>query len=110
MTHPADRKGDSADSKPDSTHLREMEELAWLARLRPAEPLAIATQIDRLLGHFTVLREIDTEGVEPSAYPIAIEHRSRPDEPEEALPPAEVLRNAPAQRGDCFLVPRVIEG
>ncbi len=110
MTRPADREGDSADPNPDSTRLQEMAELAWLARLRPVEPLAIAAQIDRLLGHFAVLGEIDTDGVEPSAYPITIPHRSRPDRPEAALPKDEVLRNAPAQRGDCFLVPRVIEG
>ena len=99
-----------ADSAPDSERLREIAELAGLARLRPADPAALASQIDRLLGHFAVLREVDTEGVEPSAYPIAIPHRTRADEPDPALPQSDVLRNAPAQRAGCFLVPRIIEG
>ena len=67
-------------------------------------------RIERLLGHFAVLQEVDTDGVEPSAYPIAIPHRTRADYPAPALPQSDVLHNAPAQRAGCFLVPRIIEG
>lgn len=110
MTGPTDTEPDSAHPNPESSRLEEIAEIAGLARLRPVDPGAIATQIERLLGHFVVLQEVDTEGVEPSAYPITIPHRTRPDVPEAPLPRDEVLKNAPASRGGCFLVPRVVEG
>ncbi len=99
------------DNNPDPSGL-DLDDLAHLARLRIANPdLAAATrdQVGRLLDHFAILREADTDGVEPSAYPIAIPHRTRPDVPADALSQDDVLRNAPATRSGCFLVPRVVD-
>lgn len=90
----------------------ELAELAHLARLRVPEQdaEAMAGQVGRLLGFFARLKEVDTEGVEPSAYPLPIPHRMRPDRAETPLPRDEVLANAPRRRADCFQVPRIIEG
>jgi aspartyl-tRNA(Asn)/glutamyl-tRNA(Gln) amidotransferase subunit C len=87
-------------------------DLAALARLRLPESARkhLVGQIETLLHHFAMLQDVSTDGVEASAYPTRIPHRLRPDRAEPPLPPEEVLANAPARRGGCFLVPRVIEG
>ena len=90
----------------------DLEELAELARLRlPAAELArTREQVQRLLGHFALLQGVNTDGVEPSPYPRPMPNRTRPDVPEAPLTQDQVLANAPATRGGCFLVPRVVEG
>ncbi len=90
----------------------ELEELATLARLKLPEEAREQTvaQVESLLAYFAMLQGVNTEGVEPSAYPIDIPHRQRADRAEEPLTTDEVLANAPAKRGGCFLVPRVVEG
>jgi aspartyl-tRNA(Asn)/glutamyl-tRNA(Gln) amidotransferase subunit C len=96
--------------------LADLAQLAELARLRAIETTDgdrgrhLGAQIADLLAHFAVLGEVDTEGVEPSAYPLPIPHRTRPDRPQPPLPVDEVLGNAPRRRAGCFLVPRVVEG
>ena len=67
-------------------------------------------QITRLLGYFDMLQGVSTDEVVASPYPVAIPMRLRDDEAEPALPQDTVLQNAPAQRADSFLVPRVVEG
>ena len=91
---------------------RELGELASLARLKLPEKARERTvgQVESLLAYFAMLQGVNTDGVEPSAYPIDIPHRPRPDRAEEPLPTDEVLANAPAKRGGCFLVPRAVEG
>ncbi len=91
----------------------DLDGLAHLARLKIVDPtVAAATrdQVDRLLGHFAILREVDTDGVAPSAYPIEIQNRMRADEPSDTLSQDQVLKNAPQKRAGCFLVPRVVDG
>ena len=92
--------------------IRELAELAKLARLRQATSGSKRTseEVAGLLRSFAMLQDVNTEGVEPSAYPMTIAARLRPDEPTKPLPQDQVLRNAPRQRAGCFLVPRVIEG
>ena len=90
---------------------RTLQELATLARLRePMDGAKMVGEIDALLQHFAMLQDVSTDGVEPSAYPIAIPNRPRADRVEEPLAQDDVLANAPAERGGCFLVPRVVEG
>jgi aspartyl-tRNA(Asn)/glutamyl-tRNA(Gln) amidotransferase subunit C len=103
---------DPAASHPPTDGL-DLDALAHLARLRIVDPGLAATtreQIDRLLQHFAILQEVDTDGVEPAAYPITIPHRMRGDDPTRPLAQDTVLANAPAKRGGCFLVPRVVPG
>ncbi|MHC5065824.1 MAG: Asp-tRNA(Asn)/Glu-tRNA(Gln) amidotransferase subunit GatC [Planctomycetota bacterium] len=85
--------------------------LAGLCRLKLAEDelRRAQEQIGGLLEHFSLLQEVDTEGVEASPYPQPIPHRMRPDRPAEVLSQQEVLANAPAQQEGQFLVPKVVE-
>ena len=90
----------------------ELRDLAKLARLELTDEDAAETRakVDRLLAHFAMLQAVNTDGVEPSAYPLPIPLRPRPDQPAPPLPRDDVLANAPASRGGCFLVPRVVDG
>jgi len=86
--------------------------LARLVRLRlsPEQEERARDQMGRLLEAFQSLQALDTEGVEPSAYPLPLHHRSRSDEPGPVLTQEEVLANAPRRRSGSFLVPRIVEG
>jgi aspartyl-tRNA(Asn)/glutamyl-tRNA(Gln) amidotransferase subunit C len=92
----------------DRDGVRRLAELAKL-RLTPAEEERAQGQIQRLLDAFAVLQEVPTSGVDPSPYPLPIPHRGRPDVVGPALPPQEVLANAPEQRAGCFRVPRMVD-
>ena len=86
--------------------------LAQLAKLRLTEEQAQRTrrQIEQLLDAFAVLKEAPTEGIDPSPYPMELDHRLRADHPGTPLPQEEVLQNAPEQRDGCFKVPRMVDG
>ena len=90
----------------------ELAELARQSRLRPpkASDTRATEEVRKLLTAFAMLQDVNTDGVEPSAYPLPIQARLRPDEPEEALPQDEVLGGTSHQRSGCFLVPRVVDG
>lgn len=90
----------------------ELAELAHLARLRlpTASGERTAKEVTDLLKSFAMLQDVNTDDVEPSAYPLPIPARLRPDLPDEPLTQDAVLGNAPRKRAGCFLVPRVVEG
>lgn len=92
--------------------------IATLARLAvaPSEMPAIRGKLGAILTLIDDMQAQDTAGVEPLAHPTAfVEHvalRLREDvvtEPNDEATRAKNMRNAPAQQGGLFLVPRVIE-
>ncbi len=87
-------------------------DLAALCKLNldEAQEARAEAQMGRLLEYFGMLERVDTDGVEPSPYPMAMSPRPRADDPEEVLSQDEVLDNAPMKRGGAFLVPRVVDG
>lgn len=93
----------------DASEFRRLADLAKLRFSADQEERAGA-QIDRLLEAFAILGDANTDDVEPSPYPLELEHRSRPDLPGPCLTPEDVVANAPEHRGGCFRVPRVVEG
>ena len=66
-------------------------------------------QLSEILEHFGSLRELDTEGVEPTSHPLPLESVMRPDEAGPSLPRDEVLANAPLADEDTFRVRAVLE-
>ena len=89
-----------------------LDHLADLAKLHldAATAARAGERLGRLLEAFTILQEVDTEGVAASPYPLPITPRLRADEPAAPLPQDEVLANAPEQSAGCFRVPRMVEG
>ena len=78
--------------------------------LDATEQATAVARIQRVLAHFESLDEVDTDGVEPSTYPLPVPSPLRPDETAAPLPRDAVLGGAPETRADCFRVPRAIDG
>jgi aspartyl-tRNA(Asn)/glutamyl-tRNA(Gln) amidotransferase subunit C len=85
--------------------------VAHLARLHltPDEERKLGAQLGGILGYIEKLRELDVTNVEPTAHAVPMVNVTRPDEVHPSLPPADALRNAPAQANGLFMVPKIVE-
>jgi aspartyl-tRNA(Asn)/glutamyl-tRNA(Gln) amidotransferase subunit C len=66
-------------------------------------------QLSNILEQFEVLKEVNTEGVEPASHSVAIHSVMREDEPRPASDKEDVLSNAPRRESDEFRVKAVLE-
>ena len=66
-------------------------------------------QLSNILENFEILRQVDTEGVPPTAQSIVLQNIMRDDEVTPSLPPEDILANAPRREGECFRVRAVLE-
>lgn len=64
--------------------------------------------IGRMLDYIDKLNELDTTGVEPMSHAFAVENVFREDEVTGGDGSEEMLRNAPARKGDMFAVPNAM--
>jgi aspartyl-tRNA(Asn)/glutamyl-tRNA(Gln) amidotransferase subunit C len=89
----------------------DIDHLARLARLAltPEEKERFSAQLGDILAYVEHLKEVDVAGVEPSAHAYAVYNVWREDVPGEALPVEKALLNAPAQRDNMIVVPKVVE-
>ena len=85
--------------------------IARLARvaLTEEEIARYSDQLSRLLDHFEVLQQVDTDGVPPTAQSIDLRSVMRDDVVRPSLPPDDVLANAPHPEEDSFRVKPVLE-
>jgi aspartyl-tRNA(Asn)/glutamyl-tRNA(Gln) amidotransferase subunit C len=84
---------------------------ARLARLGITEDEVelFGNQISAILEAMDVLRELDTEGVEPTAQVTGLENVMRDDAVRPSLPREQVLANAPRREDGYFRVQAVFE-
>lgn len=84
---------------------------AKLARinLTDAEKEKLSGQLDSIIGYVEKLEELDTEGVEPTAHPHPVYNVWQEDEVKGGLSTEEALKNAPAQRDNMIVVPKVVD-
>lgn len=89
----------------------EVQHIAVLARLGVTEEDVerFREQLSSILEHFAVLRELNTEGVPPTAYVIPLQSVFRADEHRPSFPTEEILANAPRQEENHFRVQAVFE-
>lgn len=85
--------------------------VARLARLEltDEEKVSFGSQLNEVLAYVAQLQELDVSGVEPTAHAVPVHNVFRADEPRAGLDHEAVMDNAPDQRADHFLVPRIIE-
>ncbi len=85
--------------------------VAHLARLAltPEEATKFGAQLGQILEYVKKLQELDVSQVEPTAHAVPLVNVLRPDEVRPSLPPAQALRNAPAQANGLFVVPKIVE-
>jgi aspartyl-tRNA(Asn)/glutamyl-tRNA(Gln) amidotransferase subunit C len=90
----------------------EVERIAHLARLRLAEEeaVAMASQLESILGYIELLDTLDTSQVEPTSHVMPLATPMREDRPGTSYPPETAIANAPARDGSAFAVPKVLEG
>jgi aspartyl-tRNA(Asn)/glutamyl-tRNA(Gln) amidotransferase subunit C len=85
--------------------------IARLARLGLDEQEIdrLGGQLSKLLEHFQVLQQVETEGVPPTSQSVSLQSVMRDDVVAPSLLPEDVLANAPHREGDCFRVRAVLE-
>ncbi|MFW5882989.1 MAG: Asp-tRNA(Asn)/Glu-tRNA(Gln) amidotransferase subunit GatC [Verrucomicrobiota bacterium] len=86
--------------------------VASLARihLTDEEKQTFAGQLHHVLEHFDKIKAVDVDGVEPTAHAFPVYNVLEADQAEPGFTPEEALRNAPAQRNNQVIVPKVIDG
>lgn len=92
----------------------DLETVRWVSHLArlglsDADLDVMTRQLSAILDYVDLLKQVNTEGVEPLAHPIDVRSVFRSDEPLPSLPVEEALANAPDRRGDYFGVPAVME-
>jgi aspartyl-tRNA(Asn)/glutamyl-tRNA(Gln) amidotransferase subunit C len=90
---------------------QEVQWVAHLARLQltEVELETMTRQLSAIVDYVNLLKQVNTDGVEPMAHALAIHNIFREDEPAPSLPVADALANAPQRRGDFYSVPAVLE-
>ena len=85
--------------------------VANLARieLTNEEKKEFSSQLGDVLHYFKKLNEVDVEGVEPMAHAFPHFNVWREDRSGEPLNVENALRNAPAERQDQIIVPKVVK-
>jgi len=85
--------------------------VADLARLHlsPEEKTRFQEQLDGILSYVETLKQVDVEGVEPTAHPVPVLDRFREDEPRHGLDRDDLLRNAPDSALGQVRVPKVVD-
>ncbi|MEM9984179.1 MAG: Asp-tRNA(Asn)/Glu-tRNA(Gln) amidotransferase subunit GatC [Bacteroidota bacterium] len=85
--------------------------LAQLGKLQVAEEElpAMRADLQRMLDFVGVLRELDTQGVEPLIHLSRAMGTARPDRAEAALDREAMIKQAPEAEAAFFKVPRVVK-
>ena len=91
--------------------MEEVRHLALLARIAMTEEEMerMRDQMSIILEQFEVLKQVDTEGVEPTGHSADVESVMRDDEVAPSRPLEDVLSNAPLREGDFLKVRAVLE-
>lgn len=90
---------------------KEVEHVANLARLELAEGEAetLAGQLGSILSYVEKLKDLNTDGIEPTSHVIPMHNVFREDNIVEPLGQMSALSNAPDKADGCFKVPKVVE-
>jgi aspartyl-tRNA(Asn)/glutamyl-tRNA(Gln) amidotransferase subunit C len=85
--------------------------IAALARVGMTEDdiLKFQCQLSNILENFEALKQVDTEGIPPTAQPNALCNVLKVDTACPSLSPEQVLANAPRREGEFFRIRAVLE-
>ena len=95
-------------STPSDLNLDYVANLARLS-LTVAEKTEFARQLGDILQYVEKLKQVDVAGVEPMAHASPVFNVWEADVACAGLPVESALRNAPAQRQNMIVVPKVVE-
>ena len=88
-----------------------IQDIAALAKLEFDEKSAeqMKADLEKILGFFDKLSEVDTDGVEPLIYLSEEVSVLREDEIKAVVSQVEALKNAPKKDSDYFKVPTILK-
>ena len=66
-------------------------------------------QLDAILGYIEKLKDVDIEGIEPTAHATPVFDRMREDVSRQGLSQEDLLRNAPESALGQIRVPKVVD-
>jgi len=89
---------------------KDVEHVAHLARLGLTEDelARLEGQLNHILDQYTVLAQLDTEHIPPTAQTIEVENILREDAVRPGLPRDEILAAAPERQRDYYIVPPIL--
>jgi aspartyl-tRNA(Asn)/glutamyl-tRNA(Gln) amidotransferase subunit C len=89
----------------------DIDHIAKLCRLAltDGEQKTLPGQLDTMLAYVQQLKEVDVEGVEPTLHPFEESNVLRTDDPGESFSVETALSNAPEQKDNQIVVPRIVE-
>lgn len=89
----------------------EVKYIAHLARLelKKEEEERFTGQLREILSYIDTLKEVDTENVPPTSHLFPLKNVFREDKQKNSLPLEKALLNAPQNKRNQFVVPRIIE-
>ena len=89
---------------------KEVEHIAWLARIELSEEEKglFARQLNDILRFFEKIDEVDTERVPPTYHVLDLVNVYRGDEVSPSLPIEEALKNAPRREKQFLKAPRIV--
>lgn len=95
---------------PEETSI-DIDYVAKLARIELSEEERdrFSVQLADILTYFEKLKAVDVSGIEPSAHAFPVYNVWGEDVVETGFSPEQALLNAPAQRDDQVVVPKVVE-
>jgi aspartyl-tRNA(Asn)/glutamyl-tRNA(Gln) amidotransferase subunit C len=88
-----------------------IDHVAKLARLAltSEEKEKFSQQLGDVLHHIEALGKVDVSAVEPTAHAFPLYNVWQEDVAQSGLPVERALQNAPAQRDNMIVVPKVVE-
>ncbi|HTJ77894.1 MAG TPA: Asp-tRNA(Asn)/Glu-tRNA(Gln) amidotransferase subunit GatC [Rariglobus sp.] len=95
-------------SVPEDLNIDRIANLARIA-LTPEEKAKFAAQLADVLTNIEKLKQVDVAGVEPTAHAFPVYNVWADDVAQAGLSIDDALRNAPAQRDNMIVVPKVVE-
>lgn len=88
-----------------------IDRIANLARLEltPEEKVKFSAQLADVLTNIEKLKQVNVDGVEPTAHAFPIYNVWADDVAKPGLSVEDALRNAPEKRDNMIVVPKVVE-
>lgn len=89
----------------------QVQHIATLARvgLGEGDIERFSDQLSEILEYFERLRQVDTEGVPPTAHTLPLHNVMRDDIPAPAFEAEEIMANAPLREGEFFRVRAILD-
>ena len=89
----------------------DVEHVALLARLglSDEELTLLEGQLNHILDQYSILADVPTDDIAPTAQTIELENILRDDVVRPSLPVEAVLANAPMRNGEFIVVPAILD-